>query len=61
MFFLQPKSTAAFYGGSNLTFALRQSSPDIGHSYYDYHPMTIMTMTIDFAKISKDSESAKNL
>jgi len=54
MFFLQPKSTAAFYGGSNLTFALRQSSPDIGHSYYDY-------ISFDFAKISKDSESAKNL
>ena len=34
MFFLQPKSTAAFYDGSNMTFALRQSSPDIGHSYY---------------------------
>ena len=29
MFFLQPKSTAAFYGGSNLTFALRQSSPQV--------------------------------
>jgi hypothetical protein len=29
MFFLQSKSTAAFYGGSNLTFALRQSSPQV--------------------------------
>ena len=29
MFFLQPKVNASFYGGSNLTFAIRQSAPQV--------------------------------